>query len=52
MVAAEEIRQNPEALARVSASLRRRVETCIRENGGHFEHLLWFLFIYLFDQNN
>jgi hypothetical protein len=30
MVAAEEIRQNPEELARVSASLRRRVEACIR----------------------
>jgi hypothetical protein len=40
MVAAEEIRQNPEELARVSASLRRRVEACIRGNGDHFEHSL------------
>jgi hypothetical protein len=35
-----QIRQNPEELARVSASLRRRVEACIRENGDHFEHSL------------
>jgi hypothetical protein len=40
MVTAEEIRQNTEELARVSASLRRRVEACISENGGHFKHLL------------
>jgi hypothetical protein len=40
MVAAEQIQQNPEELAKVSASLRRRVEACIRENGGHFEHSL------------
>lgn len=40
MATAEEIRQNSEVLARVSESLRRPVVACIRENGGHCEHLL------------
>lgn len=40
MMAAERIRNDPEELNRVSNSLLRRAEACIRANGAHFQHLL------------
>jgi hypothetical protein len=40
MLAAERIRNDQDELARVSRSLLRRANACIRANGGHFEHLL------------
>jgi hypothetical protein len=39
-VAAEQIRNNPSELARVSESLLRRANVCIRAHGAHFEHLI------------
>ncbi|PSN34954.1 hypothetical protein C0J52_17629 [Blattella germanica] len=30
----------PETLRKVSRNMRRRVELCLQENGGHFQHLL------------
>lgn len=38
--AANEIRNDPNVLARVCDSLVRRCHVCIRAEGGHFEHLL------------
>jgi hypothetical protein len=40
MLAAERIGNDQDELARVSRSLLRRANACIRANGGHFEHLL------------
>jgi hypothetical protein len=39
-VAAEHIRNNPNELARVSESLLRRANACIRAHGANFEHLI------------
>ena len=40
MVAANHIRNNVDELRRVTNSLLRRAEACIRADGGHFEHLI------------
>lgn len=40
MMAAERIRNDQDELTRVSRSLLRRANACIRADGGHFEHFL------------
>lgn len=40
MDAFQTVRNNPGILERVRQSMRRRVEGCIAERGGHFQHLL------------
>ncbi|RZB62188.1 hypothetical protein BDFB_010902 [Asbolus verrucosus] len=40
VMAVERIRNDQDELTRVSRSLLKRATTCMRANGGHFEHLL------------
>jgi hypothetical protein len=35
---------NQRILRRVARNMAKRVNACIQENGGHFQHLLWTVF--------
>jgi hypothetical protein len=45
--AAQHILNHPETIAKAALSLLMRAENCIESQGGHFEQLLWFCFVYL-----
>lgn len=40
VLAGEEIRYNPGTFARMRENWLARIDLCIEQNGGHFEHLL------------
>jgi hypothetical protein len=46
LVAPNQIRNDPELLTSVKGSFVRRLQACIENNGGHFEHLFDKNFIF------